>query len=75
MQLKKQMESLTRKRDRAQFEHEAAQQEAKKLGVTTTEEANKQAELAEAEAAALEEETRKNLAGLQDDYQDLLRLA
>lgn len=71
--LKKKIDSLSQKLDRAKWEKEQLEKELlEKYGLKTAKDAEKAAKKLEAEAAAIREELDKGLTKIEDDYKDLL---
>lgn len=71
--LKKRIDSLSQKLDRARWEKEQVEKELlEKYGLKTAEEAEKAAKKLEAEAEAIKRELEKGLAEIETSYKDLL---
>ncbi len=76
LSLKKKIDSLSQKLDRAKWEKEQLEKELlEKYGLKTAKDAEKAAKKLEAEAAAIREELDKGLTKIEDDYKDLLGMA
>lgn len=76
LSLKKKIDSLSQKLDRAKWEKEQLEKELlEKYGLKTAKDAEKAAKKLEAEAAAIREELEKGLTKIEDDYKDLLEMA
>jgi len=76
LSLKKKIDSLSQKLDRAKWEKEQLEKELlEKYGLKTAKDAEKAAKKLEAEAAAIREELDKGLTKIEDDYKDLLEMA
>ena len=74
--LKKKIDSLSQKLDRAKWEKEQLEKELlEKYGLKTAKDAEKAAKKLEAEAAAIREELEKGLTKIEEDYKDLLEMA
>lgn len=75
LSLKKKIDSLSQKLDRAKWEKEQLEKELlEKYGLKTAKDAEKAAKKLEAEAAAIREELDKGLTKTEDDYKDLLEM-
>lgn len=76
LSLKKKIDSLSQKLDRAKWEKEQLEKELlEKYGLKTAKDAEKAAKKLEAEAAAIREELEKGLTKIEEDYKDLLEMA
>ena len=76
LSLKKKIDSLSQKLDRAKWEKEQLEKELlEKYGLKTAKDAEKAAKKLEAEAAAIREELDKGLTKIEEDYEDLLEMA
>ncbi len=76
LNLKKKIDSLSQKLDRAKWEKEQLEKELlEKYGLKTAKDAEKAAKKLEAEAAAIREELDKGLTKIEEDYKDLLEMA
>lgn len=76
LSLKKKIDSLSQKLDRAKWEKEQLEKELlEKYGLKTAKDAEKAAKKLEAEAAAIREELDKGLTKIEEDYKDLLEMA
>jgi len=73
LSLKKKIDSLSQKLDRAKWEKEQLEKELlEKYGLKTAKDAEKAAKKLEAEAAAIREELEKGLTKIETDHKDLL---
>ena len=73
LSLKKKIDSLSQKLDRAKWEKEQLEKELlEKYGLKTAKDAEKAAKKLEAEAAAIREELEKELTKIETDHKDLL---
>ena len=71
--MKRKIETLTQKLDRAKWEKEQLEKELlEKYGLKTAKDAEKAAKKLEAEAAAIREELEKGLTKIETDHKDLL---
>lgn len=71
--MKRKMESLSQKLERAKWEKEQVEKELlEKYGLKTAKDAEKAAKKLEAEAAAIREELEKGLTKIETDHKDLL---
>ena len=76
LSLKKKIDSLSQKLDRAKWEKEQLEKELlEKYGLKTAKDAEKAAKKLEAEAAAIREELEKGLTKIETDHKDLLGMA
>lgn len=76
LSLKKKIDSLSQKLDRAKWEKEQLEKELlEKYGLKTAKDAEKAAKKLEAEAAAIREELEKGLTKIETDHKDLLEMA
>lgn len=76
LSLKKKIDSLSQKLDRAKWEKEQLEKELlEKYGLKTAKDAEKAAKKLEVEAAAIREELDKGLTKTEEDYKDLLEMA
>ena len=74
--MKRKIETLTEKLDRAKWEKEQLEKELlEKYGLKTAKDAEKAAKKLEAEAAAIREELDKGLTKIEEDFKDLLEMA
>ena len=71
--MKRKIETLTQKLDRAKWEKEQVEKELlEKYGLKTAKDAEKAAKKLEVEAESIRKELEKGLAGIEDNYKDLL---
>lgn len=73
--MKRKMESLSQKLERAKWEKEQVEKELlDKYGLKTAKDAEKAARKLEVEAESIRKELEKGLAGIETNYKDLLEM-